>query len=516
MKFDSWSQLRELSKLVIPLLPERRKELTGPLFKQSSNKIIQVIRLASDPAIKSESDIALSLGLTHSKGSGYKVTKSLSKARVLDSCFNLELRKQGYSRYFQHAYRNDRLTFLAKILTALGARQAATSITRSAFQESERLEIAVNAIETASLLRQSALLQGSTRLHAFYSSRIKLWLEVKEAELELEGIYDQLRISYSRRAVARTSDLEKAIYATEVARARMKKLDTFNVVLFGFRILTFHAQMQQEYKRCIELCLEAEAFIKNKPTFANTTRLAEFAIKRLVCSVHLRDLAEGQNAARACEEAYKAGTNNWYVVAENHFLLYTSCERFKDARDIWDRTTGEYNFAAQSETRKNRWAIFGLYLQLIEGTLTPRSSVPFSKSMQFKDLLSQVPATSVDKAGYNFALVILHILHLIEQQDWIGILDRIDAIKSYRIRHLNSQNSQSAAFLQLIVQLEKERNTAVDSTMAAAVQRLSKNGPLDSSVIHGLQIIPFDYLWTWILKTLGSKPSPQTGTPRTS
>lgn len=500
-----WDQIKELSRLVTPILPERRIELTSVFLRRSEIKTAQVLRSAL-AGERDESAVARSVGSKSSKDPAYKVLKTGARQRLLSSCFNLSLKRAGYSRAFQDSYRNDRYTFLAKILVSLGARQTANLIAASAFKESVRLELAANAIENALILRQASLLQGKENKHAYFTRQIAYWLGVKEAELQLEGLYDLLRIGYAKRAEPRQGDIDRAIDASEIARSKMRLYPTVSVTLFSYRILTLRAQLTKNYSVCIELCHEAENFIRSRPGFSNPARLAEFAIKRLVCCIHLRDLVHGKQAAALCGTAYKAGTNNWFVYTEQTFLLYTACLEFDAARKLWDEVTSTYNFQAQTEHRKDRWVIFDLYLQLIEGRLNSSTIVPFSNSLKFHELFNRVSTASIDKAGYNFALIVLHILYLIQQDNWSSILDRLEAIKSYRVRHLKTKHSQAAQFLQLLTNLERD----IDTT--TALQLMSKNRSetlqstdpehLDSSILEGLQIVPFDYLAGWIAKQL--------------
>jgi hypothetical protein len=478
------------------MLPERRPEITSTGVRISTTKSAKLLRAALT-ADQTEAAIAFAISKTDSKDPAYKVLKSVTRNRLLNSCFNLTLKRAGYSKYFQDTYRNDRLTFLARILVAIGARQTATLLANAALKESLRLELASNVIENALILRQTALLHGKENQHAHYTEQINHWLGARTAEIQLEGIYDTLRIRYAKRAEPRQGDIDRAIDASEIARSIMKIYSTVNVTLYSYRILTLRTQITKNYEACLQLCSEAEQFIRSRPAFSNPARIAEFAIKRLVCCIHLKDLQQGKQAAFTCAEAYKPGTNNWYVYAEHTFLLYTACLDFESARILWTEITNSYNFLAQCETRKDRWIIFDLYLQLVEGRLSSASVVPFTNAVKFQDFLNKVPTASVDKAGYNFAVIVLHILFLIQQNDWASILDRLEAVKSYRVRHLKTKNSQAALFLQVLADIEKNR-TLIRLPDSHQHHAGSLREGLDSSVLEGLQIVPFDYLLSWI------------------
>ncbi|HET6513212.1 MAG TPA: hypothetical protein VFH43_13550, partial [Candidatus Kapabacteria bacterium] len=342
------------------------------------------------------------------------------------------------------------------------------------------------------------LLEGKANKHAYYTQQIAYWLGVREAEIQLEGLYDLLRIGYAKRAEPRQGDIDRAIDASEIARSKMRLYSTVSVSLYSYRILTLRAQLTKNYAACIELCQEAENFISSKPGFSNPARIAEFAIKRLVCCIHLRDLSHGQQAASVCSAAYKPGTNNWFVYSEQTFLLYTACLEFKAARTLWNEVTETYNFQAQSEHRKDRWIIFDLYLRLVEERLHASTIVPFSNSLKFADLFNQVSTASIDKAGYNFALIVLHVLYLISQNDWTTILDRLEAIKSYRIRHLKAKHSQASQFLKYLSDLEPGLDKASFDKETLSRNAKQPSDQLDSSILEGLQIVPFEYLKDWV------------------
>ncbi|HYE74927.1 MAG TPA: hypothetical protein VEF04_16420, partial [Blastocatellia bacterium] len=415
------------------------------------------------------------------------------------SCFHLQLSKAGYSNYFQRLYENDRQTFIAKIVVALGARQTATQLARRAYAEAVKLDNASSAIEMALLLRQSALLKGDHREHSKYSIAIERWLGIRAAELRLEGLFDRLRIGYAKHASLKSGDLQSAYDASMLARTLMREHPSYNVKLFGYRILTLTTQTRGDFAMCLDHCKEAESFIASSSTFASPVRLAEFAAKRLVCSVHLRKLDEGEQAAEICRSAFKEGTNNWYVYLEQYFLLCTACGEFSKASLIWEQARACYNFDSQSQARKDRWMIFSLYLHLLQGTLKSSLPVPLKGTLTFRSLIAQSPSISTDKAGFNFALVILHVLYLIQEKQWSVLLDRLESLRSYRVRHLRNKDSQAAAFVKLLLDLEK-RDFKSPGDDQQHLQMLS--GMMDTSVIEGLQIVPFDILWQWVVARL--------------
>lgn len=479
------------------MLPDRPRMITSSLLKKRQ-KISELLSYASENVLP-ESVISQKVGTGHSKDARFKVMKSTLRQRLLNTCFHLDFSRTTYSDYFQQIYENDRLTFIAKTLVSLGARQTSVQIAERAYKQAEMLEHSTNAVDLSLLLRQSALLRGDEKKHAFYTKQINRWLGVRAAELRLEGLFDELRIGYARRATPRKQELERAFDASELARSLMKQHPTFNVKLFAYRILTLNAQTRGDYAVCIELCNEAEAYIGGLPQFTSDVRLAEFAIKRLVCSVHLRNLKEGTKAAEVCERAFKPATNNWYVYLEQFFLLNTASGNFEQAQKIWDQVNASYNFANQPESRKDRWTIFSLYLHLMKGSLSASLSIPFKHTLTFREFVTGVSSTSVDKTGFNFSLILLHVLYLIQERQWAALLDRLEAVKSYRTRHLRNKNSQAAAFIKLLLDLEK-RNFQPGTSNNMEFQSLE--GTIDTSVLEGLQIIPFDHLWSWVQRQL--------------
>jgi hypothetical protein len=115
-----------------------------------------------------------------------------------------------------------------------------------------------------------------------------------------------------------------------------------------------------------------------------------------------------------------------------------------------------------------------------------------------------VPEHSKDKQGFNVAILILQFMYFVRSQDTDALSYRIDSLKKYAGRHLTHQLSKrNLLFFKMLVLLVKED---LDYTQAKKkgeplLQRL-KNTPVPGDAYAEIEIMPYEHLWTLILKML--------------
>jgi hypothetical protein len=179
---------------------------------------------------------------------------------------------------------------------------------------------------------------------------------------------------------------------------------------------------------------------------------------------------------------------------------------FGDANRIYNDVLSNPRFAFQLEQTKEQWRLYEAYL-LFALRITDTGFVD-EKKFDMKRFLRDVPNYKKDKRGYNIAILVLQIIILLEQNDFDSIIDRMDALRTYRQRYLSSGgNNQSALFFKMLMIMEKSFFTYED-TKVKSQKYYDQMIELESSsgeTQEGMRILPFDWLWNRILEMLKQK-----------
>lgn len=493
-------QIKQLDSVLRKNRP-RRSSLVGSKARQSKTQEQQLLTHLREAEDLNVTTLADELGHDISSPA-FHVLKSSMFKRMLNSVFLLDLRP-NYSEYGVAYFKNQKSVFLAKVLTYLGARSLADSVAIKGLKVAEQYELASNALEFLQILQLSTVLRGETTKFKSYHKKTKRWLAVTVAETEMFGQFNNVSLTHRKRGSSHRASREKAFIGSLAAEAAYKEHKTFQLGQLYYRMRALAYQCDDNYKQCIEVCVEAENYIRSRPEFCTPTRLAEFALKRLVCSMHIRDRENGLSAAAVCMEAFKVGSYNWFVIMEHVFLLHSTSLDLTTAREVYTRTVGTSGYYDLDDFIRERWLLYHLYMLYAEGTLKLNVRLNSKTTPAFKDFIKWTPSYRHDKTGYHTAVLILHTLFVIEKQDWKAVFERVDALRSYRLRHLADKNHQADLFVQLLLTLEP--NNFERARVEAASQQLyaSLQQTIDSDqAMIGVQILPFEWLWPRVLQSL--------------
>ena len=144
---------------------------------------------------------------------------------------------------------------------------------------------------------------------------------------------------------------------------------------------------------------------------------------------------------------------------------------------------------------------------LVDSNLDGRSSELKSKLPEFKlgRFLNTTPVFSKDKRGINVSILLLHIGFLLQRKDFSAIIDKIDSLNQYAYRYLRKDDSfRSNCLIKMVVQMAKAdfnpvRTERYTAELREDLQKVQLQGSGENIEI---EIIPFDVLWSIMIKSL--------------
>lgn len=489
----------EIAEVEVDILPNEINEGSDPYSK--------LCRIAKKPGLRSEVDAENLLLGTKSNSGQFRTIKSRTRRKLLNLIFFLKFDEKRISQATISYYDSYRRYFLVKILMRVGARQTAIKIAESTLRAVEKYELTNIRLDLLFELRGHYALIGRHNEFIRINRELKRTLRLLEAEYQVIELYQSLSHQFIRSVAEQPHLVKLAKEHTDTVGILRSQSPSFTTNLYYFRIAVLYSQVARFYSQTLATCDEAIEYLKTQPTLTAPANLGEFQIYRLEGCLYLRNYEEGIVSAEECAKYFAKGLNNWFIYMESYFLLAMHTRHFDQAKVIYEEVINHPRLQVQPEVRREKWKVFELYLHYSLNDFSKMLD-KYSRSKSGPNLssfLRNIPTYSQDKRGYNISILIIHILYLLDHGDRSGIIDRMEAIKTYRSRYLRvSSNRQSALFFKLLLIMESS-NFDYEQTRKKSAKYFARLKQLTADyteVQDSLQILPFDWLWQQVLEKL--------------
>jgi hypothetical protein len=501
--------LREITQIISRLKTTKLEvvdELPDSGAPDNLSKLLSGIKSGS---ITSDQKAAEMIYGTTYLDSKYTTLKNRLRNKLLNTLFFLDIKPPEQTVYAEGAYKTYKHTFWVKTLLFLGARQTAIKLAERTLQYAQKFSLTLEAVQLLTDLRYQASLTASKSQYQKYDSILATEVNNLLGEIKVRGFYERIIVEIAKSEEERPdlSDIVRG-YLKEM-ESLTPKPSSFEFTRWYYLVKVIILEICQEYSLAIAGCLDAENYLLQYPDLSSNIRLGEFSVQRLACHLILRQFEEGEKAAQRCRELYRPGTNSWFIFMDNYFMLAMHTGHFTEAGHILIEITSSPRFSFQLDQFKEKLKLYEAYLLFALGT-TDKTSDIISELEKFdiKRFLRDVPNYKKDKRGYNISILILQILVLLEQDDFDGIIDRMDALRTYRTRYLQvASNKPSALFFKMLMIMEK-CSFDPDETRKKAkkyyVMLLEKSTNSDE-ISEGLQVLPYEWLWEKIVEMLEEK-----------
>lgn len=396
----------------------------------------------------------------------------------------------------------------AKILAILGARNAAYYLFGKVLHPSLEFELTEITLEIARRMRTRAYVTGDMKDFDHWSEVITRHIEILTAEEEAERRVQRLILPIAK-SMANYPELqhEATALAAELDILR-KRHDRYILHRHYYRIECLKYESVKDHAETIRVCGEAIRYLQSKPRLVSGYYINEFALISLVCWKDLRNYEKGKELAELALASTVEGGYNWYLVLELYFVLTMVTGEYVHALSILERAINHPRFASLPEFKRELWRINQAHIVYIMGGkdtgISPQKAARFRKGINMASL-RRAPNYVRDKRGMNVALQILEVLFLIDENKLDKASDRLDALKTYAVRYLNTDvTRRSYLFIRMLRTLERKSFDPDAARSAAEKDYLELTGiaTRDSNNMENAEIITYEVLWEQVLSRL--------------
>ncbi len=499
-------KLREITKIVISKRLKKIELFEENEIRDEKSKLNDLYNGIKKDSFESDKDAARALYNSSPLSTKFRQLKFRYKNRINNTLFFLDVKNTEFSKYHKAYYTCNKNWSLIRILLSNGARDSAKELLDKTYKLAFTYKLHDICYFCARDLQNHYSLVGNTKKFEEYILLTKHHEKLLGAENKSNELYQKTIIKFTG-TVAKQPELAPKIrgYLSELKTLANEYKDSYIIQYNRFIVWALICEIEFKFKEALAIYEQTEGYIKSHPPFHQKIRLAEIALKKMVCYLHMRDYEHGEENAKKCKNLFRQGSNNWFIFYEYYFLLAmhtgnyrTALERF---REIHKHDRSKYLTPGQKE----KWKIFEAYLFYALKSQGVRSTNFKTKSrFNIYKFVNEVPIYTRDKTGYNIAIFIVQVLIFLEAKNFDAIIILAEALRVYRSRYLkDTKHFRSNCFIKMLLIMEKESfDFSKTNNKTTNLFTKLKMQSVDQMNISEIEVIPYEILWEQIIKRL--------------
>jgi len=443
--------------------------------------------------------------------SSYRNLKWKLKERLINTLFFIDTKKPSYSDRQRAYYQCYKDMAAVNILLGKNARSASVDLCYKILKHATKYEFSQLCLDAYRILRlHYGSRVGDLKKYYAYKESYDHYANVCYWENKAEEMYTDLIVHHVNNKSTKQDTHERAaVYYTEIKDAT-EKIGTYNMYLYTSLIRLMIYSSVNDHKNIIAVCDEYLQLFEAKP-FAANTPLQIYYYQKLVSFVQMREFEEGERTAELCLPLLEEGAYNWFQYHGLYFMLSMYTQRYQKAYQIYKKIVGHKRFAFLPSNVKEVWKIYKAYLHYLInlGEIEPvegnRRQLPKFRLGRF---LNEIPIFSKDKRGMNIAILAIQVLFLIQQKKYNKAIDSLEAIGKYCSRYLRKEDTiRSYYFIKMLLCIPTAsfHKKGVIRKAAPFLEKLKATPLADVNQMHSIEIIPYEDLWSFALKSLDDR-----------
>jgi hypothetical protein len=478
-------EIRDIVSIFDEFTSENLLPLDFQKLKTHKSNLGKFYRIVTETDILTDEEAASEIYGNNHPDNKYKILKSYFTSRLVNTLPFLDFSGTDISEQLKATYKIYKDLFASMTLMRLGRRRAAISLSKKALAAANKYEIHHAATEFIELIRSDSMQKGKIREYKKYSKLLEEKINLHSVETKIKTIVYGIQIYFAATLFTDQKYKDEAVLALKEVEKLLKTGETYTARMAYYRLLYMVRQLEGYPEKSLRACDMALEYMSAMPHLAPKSGFGEFHTYKLENYLIMRDYENGVREAGLCEEYYKAGSNNWFRFKQCHFLLLMQKLKFSEAKNVYVEVTSAPRFEVQQDHFKERWNIFDYYLQ-------------YALHEESQKNIKNVFSSAKDKKGLDVAVLILNILHLLEEKNDRQLHLQIEKLSAYRYKYLLGKQSKQSYLLLRLVDVMAECKYDLEKMMhhiGTIERKLEKSKPGNAEILECVQIIPPDWVW---------------------
>jgi len=396
----------------------------------------------------------------------------------------------------------------ARILFSLGLYKSALYFAKRAVESAQKLEIWDVLVVQSSILSNYFSIRTDKAKFEYYNDLASFGLDAYQMDFKLRSLQNKWNLRFSKKRKATAKELEElkqdVITADQIVSDCT--LVTPNHHCSRLKLTYYDALM--DYNKAIQICIQARNLLLSKGKLQDRNKLAIYHGVQMYCYLNLKDFENAKKFALELDDYFPEGSLNWFIFMEYYYVLSVQTENYGNAYKLLRRVGKSPAFGQLKGVRQQVWKLLAGYMEFAISSRiwnNHEKAEEDIKEFRVNKFLNEVVNLGADKTGIQVSVLILQVLFLLHKEDYAQIIDRKDALRRYIYRYLYSkENERSRIFMNMLLRvIESDFSYSITREKTSRLLKSLKDQQMNYQAnLGGNEIIDYELLWNWVLKTL--------------
>jgi tetratricopeptide (TPR) repeat protein len=432
----------------------------------------------------------------------YRVLKNRLKERLYNNIVFIDSGKRNsntYSGVYLKLYRH---MIVARFLVGWNAKNAGYELMNKVLNKAIKYQMH-DIVQQCSLhFRRQSMLEGNNSRFDYYNELFHSANNSQMAEVKAEELYYTIMIHFNKSVSPSPELIEKARDCSKSITQLREKFHTYSINYYDHSIKSIYFQLISDYSSAIASCDRFDKYLQDNPIFYSDARHANNLVVKGSCYLHLGNYKKGIECAKQAQPLYAEGSENWFILQELYFLLLFNSNDLYGATEIFCNVIRHPRINYTRAIQQELWKVIGGYLWFMINYFKDDQCLKLltqqKQIFRFSKLLNEIPLFSRDKKGMNVAVLILQILLLLEKREYVKVISRMEALKSYTYRNLGKDDAyRSHYFIKMLLAMEKAQFEPAKTEVKTRdlLDKLRRGDLNYTSTQTRMEIISYERLW---------------------
>ena len=432
----------------------------------------------------------------------YQILKSRVKHRLFEDLLYCNFSSKTNLSYEAFVIESQKIVVSCRLLLGFGVKEVAIDELKKILKKAESYSATEVAIDCNRMLKDYYWFKGDTKEFDSYTLALRRSILQLNDEIRAEELHEQIAFPFTQQKTPSTRLKEIShIYKRELDGLR-RRTSTYRVQIAYFRFNIIYSQIHERYYRVVNQCTNFENYLESIPIPVSESLLGECALSKAEAHLYVRQYKESQQWIEAALSLFPEKGSNWYNTQKLHFMILIHQEKIDEAGILLYEVINSRYFKTATEAYREEWLIYESYFRLLLRFLYRQNGnrVHDDSSYSFYKFLNEVPLYSHDKQGANISILILHVLWLLQEQNYSKLIEFQKSIENYSSRYLNGDDSQSRSsiFLSLLLvylrcDFDFKKSEEKGSVLIQKLMDMSTN-----TLVDPMEVVQFERLWVLI------------------
>ncbi len=433
--------VKELIEIVKIVNAKRQKRLEGipeDLQEGGDTMMHSFYEGIKEHKYASDEDAAYDLYNSDASEKKYQMLKSRLKEKLLETVLLLEKKQPWVSPYEENYYQLKRDLEVGRTLIEKKAEKSGVKILDKVLDYALRYKISEFILEAGKILMQMSSKARTKLKYSEYVEIVRKEIHIYNAEIVANELYCDLY-----RKVDKTVHPEAFVIRTEKSVKKLDSLmlgaDSHMLKIRYYQIQLYLHQIKYDYENVLRICNEIQKYYKDNPDMYSHEVFIEFAQAKLDAFRRVGSIDENIKLADDVIEMFPEGSDFWFAVLQNFFVLLIHGEEYKRAEMVITEVMNNVNFKNMSEQVFDNWRLYAgaIYVLTAMGRLRSKRMVskPFKKKFEILEILDNMPNYEKDRLEFNTSFLVIQFMHFFANNEFRRILDLEGEIAFYLERN---------------------------------------------------------------------------------